>query len=62
MTANLEEEMTSIAAGSSAKEEVVTHSRDLLAKELANLIPHSEEVKEALADAVAADAYVGPCP
>ena len=62
MTANLEEEMTSIAAGSSAKEEVVTHSRDLLAKELANLIPHSEEVKEALADAVAADAYLGPCP
>ncbi len=62
MTANLEEEMTSIAAGGSTKVDVVTHSRNLLSRELANLMPHSEEVKDALADAVAADAYVGPCP
>lgn len=62
MTANLEEEMTAIAAGSSEKEQVVLHSRNLLSDELANLLPHSEEVKDALADAVAADAYVGPCP
>ena len=62
MTANLEEEMTSIAAGKVEKESVVLHSRNLLAEELANLLPHSEEVNAALADAVAADAYVGPCP
>ena len=62
MTANLEEEMTSIASGNSGKIDVVGHSRKLLAGELSNLIPHSEEVRDALADAVAADMYVGPCP
>lgn len=62
MTAELEAEMDSIAAGAISKEKVVATSRDLLSEELANLIPHSEEVKEALADAVAADAYVGKCP
>ena len=62
MTANLEEEMSQIAAGDSKKVQVVRHSRDLLAQELENLLPHQEEVRDALADAVAADAYVGPCP
>ncbi len=62
MTAELESEMDHIAEGSISKEEVVRNSRDLLSAELANLLPHSEEVKEALSDAVAADAYVGPCP
>jgi DNA topoisomerase-1 len=62
MTANLEEEMSSIAAGKSQKSQVVRHSRDLLSKELENLLPHQQEVSDALADAVAADAYVGPCP
>lgn len=62
MTSDLEQEMTSIAKGDSAKADVVMHSRDLLAKELSNLLPHQEEVNAALADAVAADAYVGPCP
>ena len=41
---------------------MVTNSRNLLSEQLANLLPHSEEVKDALADAVAADAYVGKCP
>ena len=62
MTAELEAEMDNIAAGAVSKEEVVTNSRNILAKELGNLLPHSEEVKEALSDAVAADAYVGKCP
>ena len=62
MTAELESEMDSIASGQTTKDAVVTNSRNLLSKQLANLIPHSEEVKDALADAVAADAYVGPCP
>ena len=61
MTAELESEMDNIAAGTISKEEVVTNSRNILSQELANLIPHSEEVKEALSDAVAADAYVGKC-
>lgn len=62
MTAELESEMDNIAAGSTSKETVVTNSRNLLADQLGELIPHSEEVKEALADAVAADAFIGKCP
>ncbi len=62
MTAELEEEMDNIAEGQKTKAEVVTNSRNLLSEQLASLLPHSEEVKDALADAVAADAYVGPCP
>lgn len=62
MTAELEEEMDNIAEGQKTKAEVVMNSRDLLSEQLAELMPHSEEVKDALADAVAADAYVGPCP
>ena len=62
MTAELESEMDSIAAGATSKDKVVTNSRNLLSEQLGELIPHSEEVKEALADAVAADAYVGKCP
>lgn len=62
MTAELEAGMDEIAEGSVTKEDIVHGSRELLAKELAVLLPHSEKVGEALADAVAADAYVGPCP
>lgn len=62
MTAELEEEMDNIADGRTTKMDVVTTSRNLLSEQLASLLPHSEEVKDALADAVAADAYVGPCP
>ena len=62
MTAQLEEGMDLIAAGNATREEVVNDSRNLLANQLGVLIPHSEEVADALADAVAADAYVGPCP
>ncbi|MDD7430478.1 MAG: DNA topoisomerase I [Coriobacteriaceae bacterium] len=62
MTAQLEREMDSIAQGKVTKDEVVMHSRNLLSGQLAELLPHSEEVKDALADAVAADAYVGKCP
>lgn len=62
MTAELEAEMDNIAAGQTTKDAVVGNSRDLLSAQLAELLPHSEEVKDALADAVAADAYVGKCP
>ena len=62
MTAELEDEMSNIAAGSTTKAAVVMNSRDLLAAEIEGLLPVREQVKEALADAVAADAYVGKCP
>lgn len=62
MTATLEEDMNRIAAGEKTQKAVVDLSRDILHDVLGELLPHSEEVKDALADAVAADAYVGPCP
>ncbi|NBI31422.1 DNA topoisomerase I [Enterorhabdus sp. P55] len=62
MTADLEQKMDDIAAGATTRDAVVGTSRNLLSQELGELLPHSEDVKEALADAVAADAYVGPCP
>ena len=62
MTAELEDEMSAIAAGTTTKAQVVRNSRDLLAAELAGLLPVQAQVKEALADAVAADAFVGKCP
>ena len=62
MTAELEDEMSAIVAGDTTKAEVVRNSRDLLAVELAGLLSVTDKVKEALADAVAADAYVGVCP
>ena len=62
MTAELEDEMSNIASGSSTKAEVVANSRALLAREIDALLPVRENVKEALADAVAADAYIGTCP
>ncbi len=62
MTAELEAEMDNIAAGQTSKEDVVDNSRNLLSEQLSDLMPHSDEVRDALSDAVAADAYVGPCP
>jgi DNA topoisomerase-1 len=62
MTAQLEEEMSAIAAGASTRDTVVGHSRRLLAEIMAELIPAKEEVGEALSDAVTADARVGACP
>ncbi|MBQ9002048.1 MAG: DNA topoisomerase I [Eggerthellaceae bacterium] len=62
MTAELEGEMSNIAAGTTTKADVVMNSRNALAAELEALLPKKEEVATALADAVAADAYVGKCP
>jgi len=41
---------------------VVMNSRNALAAEIQALLPMKEQVATALADAVAADAYVGKCP
>ena len=62
MTAELEDGMDEIAEGKDTREKVVKSSCDHLASELNNLLPHVEEVGEALSDAVSADAYVGKCP
>jgi DNA topoisomerase-1 len=62
MTAQLEDEMSAIAAGASTRDAVVGHSRRLLATIMGELIPAKEEVGEALSDAVTADARVGACP
>ena len=62
MTAELEDEMSNIASGNRTKADVVMNSRKLLAGEIEALLPKKEEVATALADAVAADAYVGKCP
>ncbi|MDR3036825.1 MAG: DNA topoisomerase I [Coriobacteriales bacterium] len=62
MTAQLEDEMSAIAAGSSTRDAVVGHSRKLLASLMDELIPAKEEVGEALSDAITADARVGACP
>ncbi|HBT95912.1 MAG TPA: DNA topoisomerase, partial [Coriobacteriia bacterium] len=62
MTAQLEDEMSEIAAGDLTRDEVVNHSRNLLANIMNELIPAQEEVGEALSDAVTADARVGACP
>ena len=62
MTANLEEEMSSIAAGQTSRDVVVGHSRKLLAEIIGELLPRATEVGEALSEAVTADARVGSCP
>jgi DNA topoisomerase-1 len=62
MTAQLEEEMSAIAAGTSTRDTVVGHSRKLLAGIMDELIPAKAEVGDALSDAVTADARVGACP
>ena len=62
MTAQLEEEMSNIASGNNTRDEVVMHSRNLLEQEMGKLIPRKDDVGEALAEAVSADARIGTCP
>lgn len=62
MTSELEQEMDNIASGQKSESDVIKHSRDLLSTQLSDLMPHKDEVADALSDAVAADAYIGKCP
>ena len=62
MTAELDEDMTRVAEGKDTQEHVVDHSRALLAGMLDQLIEHKDDLGEAIADAVTADARVGACP
>ena len=62
MTAELENDMNKVSEGTETQEQVVTHSRALLAGMMDALIEHKEDLGEAIADAVTADAKVGVCP
>ena len=62
MTSELEEDMTHVAEGADTQEQVVYHSRALLAGMLDALIEHKDDLGEAISDAVTADAKVGTCP
>ena len=62
MTSELEAEMDDIANGRITREEVVGHSRELLARVMDELIPKAEAVGLLLKDATADDAKVGRCP
>lgn len=62
MTAQLENEMSNISKGTDSQDNVVLHSRRLLEAEINGLIPNKDNVSEALAEAVSADARIGTCP
>ena len=62
MTAELEGDMTKVSEGAETQDQVVDHSRALLAGMMDALIEHKEDLGEAIADAVTADAKVGVCP
>lgn len=62
MTATLEQEMTNIAQGAAQRDDVVLHSRKLLAEVMEDLIPRKDEMADAITDAVIADSRVGTCP
>ncbi len=62
MTSNLEQDMNEVAEGKNTQTHVVDHSRALLASMIDGLIEHKEDLSEAIADAVTADAKVGNCP
>ena len=62
MTAELEDDMTRVADGVETQDQVVTHSRALLAGLMDALVEHTDDLSEAIADAVTADAKIGVCP
>lgn len=62
MTAELEGDMTQVAEGTKSQEQVVTHSRALLASMMDDLIAHKDDLGDRISDAVTADAKVGVCP
>ena len=62
MTSELEGDMTSVSEGKKTQDEVVAHSRELLAGLLTGLIEHKDDLGNAISDAVTADAKIGVCP
>jgi DNA topoisomerase-1 len=62
MTSELDAEMDAIADAKATREQVVEHSRNLLAGIIGTLLPLAEEVGETLKTATDEDAKVGICP
>ena len=62
MTSELEADMNKVAEGADTQTKVVTHSRALLAGLMDALVEHKDDLSEAIADAVTADAKIGVCP
>lgn len=62
MTSTLEDDMTRVSEGATSEAAVVDRSRALLAGMMDDLIEHTDDLGEAIADAVTADARVGACP
>ena len=62
MTAQLEANMTSIAEGAAALEEVTDESRSMLEQIFADLMESHEEIGEHIQDSLRRDRTVGPCP
>lgn len=62
MTSELDGDMTRVERGEDTEEHVVTHSRALLAGVLDELLKHTQELGDAISDAVTADARVGARP
>ena len=62
MTAELEGDMTKVSEGTESQDQVVMHSRALLASMMDDLIEHKDDLGEAISDAITADAKVGVCP
>jgi DNA topoisomerase-1 len=62
MTAELDREMDEIANARATREQVVDHSRSLLAGVMSDLLERVPEVGEALKVAAEEDAKVGTCP
>ncbi|QOY61051.1 DNA topoisomerase I [Thermophilibacter immobilis] len=62
MTSELEGDMTKVSDGTDTQEQVVSHSRALLAGLMDGLVEHKDDLSEAIADAVTADAKIGVCP
>jgi DNA topoisomerase-1 len=61
MTHQLDQEMDAITQGSTTRQAVVAHSRELLAEIIDRLLPHAEDMGKELKEATDADATLGVC-
>jgi DNA topoisomerase-1 len=62
MTAELEDDMNSIAEGKKTLDETVTESREMLTKVMQELEPEKEKIKTNITNAIKEQNTVGPCP
>lgn len=62
MTAELEREMDAISVGSKQKDDVVDHSRQLLAQTMIGLVKNKEELGQEIRAGIAGGMTLGACP